>query len=147
MGGESDDGDSNHLYHETKNGQGLFAPAGSEVDPPHCPDHDGRETREDDVLQEDALDFLSLELEVPRENAGNEHGESRKRSPNEVVVGRVCQAATLRPLRDQIECDRGKEERDGKVDENDMLRVLCKEYGLNVEGMHGGPAFVKSSRQ
>jgi hypothetical protein len=25
--------------------------------------------------------------------------------------------------------------------------VLCKEYGLNVEGMHGGPAFVKSSRQ
>src|SRR5450631_4286450 len=101
--------------------------------PPHQPDRRSRDAREHQVYQQNALQFLPLELELPRENSRGQDRKSRDRRGQQVVVDGVSQAALFRPLSEQVKRHCHNEQRDWKMNQHDMLRVLRQKYCLEVE--------------
>jgi hypothetical protein len=56
----------------------------------------------------------------------------------QVVVGCVPEAGALRPLRDEVESHCRNKQRDGKMDEHHMLRVLGQKNCLGIEWIYHG---------
>jgi hypothetical protein len=105
----------------------------SEVNPEDQPDHHRRNAREDQVLQQDSLQPLAFERKLPSENPGNQHGHGGYRCPGQIAVRGRGEHASLCPARKNIEQNADEEKRDGKVNQNYVLRVFRKQNRLNVE--------------
>jgi hypothetical protein len=87
--------------------------------------------------QENAFQFLPLELPLPRENSGDYHGYGGDRCDEQVVVGCRSQQALLLPLRKEIKEGADDKQRDREVNQYDVLRMLRQEYCFYVERMQG----------
>src|ERR1700674_2860487 len=99
------------------------------------------------MQQKDALQFLAIKLELPREDTRGQNWNRGNRRRQQVVVGCIRQATYFRPLRDKVESHCCDEQRDGKVDEHDMLCVLRQECGLEIERIYHSLPLLRFARR
>src|SRR5215469_4814153 len=87
------------------------------------------------MKQQDALQFLSFELELPGEYPGGYHRYCRNCGHEEVVVSRGRQGGFSCHLSAQIKRHGGYEQSNRKMDQDDVLGVLGQQHSLWVEGI------------
>jgi len=96
----------------------------SHMDEPNYPDQESRNARHHEMHQENAFEFLSLQLPLPRENPRGDHRRGGNRRDQKVVVSRGHQRAVALPLAEKIKEHTDDEEGNREVDQHDVLRVL-----------------------
>src|SRR5215469_9532278 len=135
---ECDDNHGHGFDRKAVSRQDLFSfPSGFHEDEPHHTDQDARYASHHQMQQKDALQSLTFEFPLPRENSGGYYGYGCDRRDKQVVVGRQSQQALLLPLRKEIKEDADDKQRDREVDQHDVLRMLCEKYRFYVERMQG----------
>src|ERR1700680_2033264 len=123
----------------------LSPPARSKVNPPDQPDQHGRGPGQCQMQKQNALQFLPLQLKLPRQYAGCDCGQRRNSCPEQVVVRGVRQALSLSPPRDEIKRHAGDEQSNWKMDEHHMLCVFGQQYCFQVEWMGTHLALTRPS--
>src|ERR1700723_398020 len=88
------------------------------------------------MQQENAFQLLSFELELPREETRGQDRNRRNCCHEQVVIGCVCRAVSLVPLRDEVESHCSNKQSDRKMNQHHMLRMLRQKYGLRIKRIH-----------
>jgi len=87
------------------------------------------------VLEKEALQFLAFEREPPRKYARCESWKGENSRGEEIEVGRIRQAAALRPLTEKIERSASNQQGDREMDQHHVLGVLCQDGVVDIEGI------------
>jgi hypothetical protein len=99
------------------------------------PSSQGTKRKERNVLRK----FLVLKLELPCEDTRRQKRDRRKGRHQQVVVGCVLQARSLRPVINEIEGHCSNKQRDRKMDEHYVLRVFCEQNRLRIKWIQPNP--------
>src|SRR5215470_10086579 len=135
---QCDDNHGHGFDRQAVSRQDLFLfPSGSHVDEPNHTDQNARHTSHHQMHQKDALQSLTLEFPLPRENSGDYYGYGCDGRDEQVVVGGHGQQALFLPLRKEIKENADDKQRDREVDQHDVLRMLREKYRFYVEWMQG----------
>ena len=88
------------------------------------------------MLQQDSLEFLALELELPREKTGRDDHWRRNCGHDKVVIGGRGEGVALRQLRDEVKRNAREKQGDREVNQHDVLRVFGQQRFANTEWVH-----------
>src|SRR4029077_10872170 len=86
--------------------------------------------------------FLSLECELPGQNARGEHRHGRNRRYQKIEVGRFGQSAPPGAMSQEVEQYARSKQRDRKMDQNHMLRMFREEDGFDIERIYAHRPFT-----
>lgn len=86
--------------------------------------------------EQDALETGAFQSEMPGEQAGNNDGYREDRRPRDVVVRGDLKRWILRPRSDEVKARAHDEKRNGEMNQDNMLRVLCQQNRLGIERIH-----------
>src|SRR5215469_2353368 len=114
--------------------------------PVNQPDDRGQRTRsnaEDEVEEQRALQALPFELPLPGKQPGDRGWDTGYGSDQKITVGRCSQALSFRPMGHEVKGNSRYEQRNRKMNQHNMLRVLCGQCGFQVERVH---RFLRSAR-
>ena len=136
MRGERDHADAEDLNGQPVGRWSLCSLSRAEMKPPGHPDDCAGETCEHKVQQQNPLQLLPLELELPRDNAGGEGWNCRNRCRQQVVVGRIRKAASFRPVSAQLEHYSGDEKCDWKMNKHNVLCMFRQQCRFEIKGIH-----------
>lgn len=90
------------------------------------------------MQEQDALKLLAFQLELPGQDARGDNWQGADSCAEKVVIGDGAQARALRILRKKVKNYSGDEQRNRKMNERDVLRVLCEQNRFWIEGIHVG---------
>jgi hypothetical protein len=114
----------------------LLRATPAKVYPPNQPDQYGRGTREYQVQQQYAFEFLPFERELPGQDARCEHGYGGDCGQEQVVVGGIRKTAPFRTERNQVESHTGDKQGDGKMDQHYVLSMFRQDRRFNIKWIH-----------
>ena len=80
-----------------------------------------------------AFERRAFELPSPRAEAGRDCERDGYRCPDEIEIANCCQNRFLAPDREDVEDSAGNEESNRKMNNHRVLRMPCKERGLEIE--------------
>ena len=82
------------------------------------------------------MEPVPFERPLPRHQSGSDCRQRCHRRQQQVGVSRDRQRRLFRPLRREIQCYSGDEQRDREMDQRYVLRVLFHQHFFHVERMH-----------
>ena len=91
---------------------------------PHRPDQDSRDTSENQMQKQDALELLPFELKLPSQNAGSNNGQSADGGTQKIVVRHDREAGALGILREKVKHYTSDEQRNREMNQRHVLRVF-----------------------
>ena len=80
-----------------------------------------------------AFERRAFELPSPRAEARSDCQRDGYRRPDEIEITHSCQDRFLAPDREDVEDSAGNEQGNRKMNNHRVLRMPCKERGLEIE--------------
>jgi len=114
----------------------IFLPRHKQYEPRRCNRHGGGQSC-DQMLQQNSFQLLAFQLPLPGKQARGRRGNRKSRRQREIVVGRIAEIPAVHPQSCDVQRDAREVQRDGKVNQHDVLSVPSQQHRPPIKRICG----------